>query len=506
MSAPDSRIPPERSFPSLLGWRRVDGRPGVGVNSVARGSVLGMVGQGWHLLTAFALYAYLARELGPALFGRWGVVLSVLAWFELFVTAGAAKVATKRISEEKTQAGGIAGGTYVAQAVVGAALFLAVVLLAPLLADLLGHPAFTTLLRVSALDIPLYGAFMAASAVVLGTGRYGRQGIGWIVYSSAKAGLVATLVALGYSVTGALIGNALASVVGLAAMALPRGKSVAVDFSGSRSTAYALTLASGPFLALALLEGFVQHVDLWLVSGIITRRVDVGLYAAATVLAEIPVFLFLGLNRVIFPSVAGARAAGCLELADRYTAQAVRAALIITAMGVGLAAGAGRQVLEFVYSRPYAAGFIPLVFLMSAGLGRTVQATCTEVLMAQDRRRLAVGILFGTVVAEVAFVVLGSVTRGITGAAIGAAAATVSSGFIALMSLRGAFGMSMAGTAVRAITSSGVLAWVLALFNPPAGLMPLVILGVSGAYVGLLLAAGEFTARDREMVRAIVGR
>ena len=70
-----------------------------GSDNATRGMLLGIVGQAWHLVTALLLYAFLARSLGPALFGKWSVTLSVLGWFEIFVTASLVKVTTKAISE-----------------------------------------------------------------------------------------------------------------------------------------------------------------------------------------------------------------------------------------------------------------------------------------------------------------------------------------------------------------------------------------------------------------------
>ena len=55
-------------------------------NNVARGTILGIAGQAWHLITVLLLLAFLGRLLGPELFGQWRVVLSVLVWFEIFVS------------------------------------------------------------------------------------------------------------------------------------------------------------------------------------------------------------------------------------------------------------------------------------------------------------------------------------------------------------------------------------------------------------------------------------
>jgi O-antigen/teichoic acid export membrane protein len=485
-------------------WRRMPraARGGAPVaKNVTRGSVLGMAAQGWQMLTAFLLYAYLARRLGPLLFGDWRVVLSLLAWFEVFVTSSVARVATKAISESPADAPGLARGAYLGQAIVAGTAFVAVQLTAPAIAAALGDPSLTLLIRISALDIPLFGALTIASAVVLGLQRYDRQALAWLVYATAKAALIFGLVATGASVAGALIGNALSSVVGFAAMLVltrrvePRTKPIWPMVG-------AMIASSVPFLALSLVEGVGQHADLWLVSGLVAARGDVGLYAAATVLAEVPVFLFLGLNRVIFPSVAGAMAEGDRARADRYTTAAVRTALIVTVMAVAFVAASGREAIQLVYSSEYAGAFVPLVLLMVAGLGRTIQATCTEVLMAEDRRRAALGILAATVLLEIVLVAVLVKNFGLVGAAAGAAGSALVAAVWCGAALRRSVGWRPVATLLRAVIAAGAVGLVLAYARPTGAYLlaalPLTVL----AYLAGLTVLREFSAEDLASMRA----
>ena len=481
--------------------------------NVARGSILGIAGQGWQLFTALFLYAFLARKFGVAVFGSWTVVLSVLAWFEIFVTAGVVKVTTKAISESPPEKRKLAVAAYTAQVTAALVAFVALVLLAPLLARMLGNPALTPLLRISALDIPLFGLLLVASSIVLGVERFERQALAWIVYATAKAGLIALLVASGFWVTGALVGNALSSLVGFSAMFIPtRGE------RPSRAETIGLArwmfVAAVPFLSLALIEGLGQSVDLWIVSAMVASKVLIGFYASATILAEIPVFLFLGLNRVIFPSVARARSDGEHELAAHYTKQAVRLAIIVTVMGVAFIAAMGRQVIVLLYGATFVGAYVPVVLLMAAGMGRTIRATCTEVLMAESRRREALTLLVVTVLLELILVVVVTPRFGIDGAAAATAfsalIAAVWGGFV----LRASVGARPLATLVRCVVSGGVVAAGLAVAMPAPDTSTGILLAATvgllalGAvlYVGGLWLLGEFGADDIESVRIALGR
>lgn len=472
--------------------------------NVARGSLLGMLGQGWHLVTAFLLYAFLARRLGPSLFGRWSVVLSLLAWFEVVVTSALVRVATKEISEAPADAPRIARSAYLGQMAVAAGVFLTVLVAADPIARALSDPSLASLIRISALDIPLYGLFMIASAAVLGMQRYERQGVARIIYATAKAAFIAALVLAGFSVAGALVGNALSSLVGLAALAFHPGARKE-RLSELWSDARRMMGTSIPFLVLSLVEGVGQHADLWVVFALIPSTVSAGHYAAATVLAEVPVFLFLGLNRVLFPSVVGARAAGDSGRGDAYAKAAVRTALIVTVMAVALVASAGRQAIEMVYSAAYLPAVLPLALLMVAGLGRTIQATGTEVLMAQGRRGVALGILAGTVIVEVGLVAWLTQRFGLPGAAAGAATSAICAALLIVFELRSSLGWAPLATLARAVVSASLVGGILALISPSPVAMLLVFPVAVAIYVGLLALLGEFSVGDIAAMREAIG-
>ena len=474
--------------------------------NVARGALLGIAGQAWHLITAFLLYAFLARRLGPAGFGQWRVVLSVLVWFEIVVNAGLVKVATKAITEAPEKRASTERASYAGQMLLAAAAFLLVQVLAGPIAALLSDPPLAPYLRLAALDIPLYGLFLVASAVVLGQQRFERQAVSWIIYATAKFVAIAVLVAVGFSVRGALIGNALSSVVGFAAVFVPWHRS---DASGGeiRELTRWMILGSVPFLAVSLLEGLIQSTDLWVVSAVVGNAVLVGFYASASVLAEIPLFLMTGLNRVLFPSVARAGAEGDARLAGHYAVQGVRISLMVTLFSVGVIASTGRLALELVYSNAYAGAFVPLVILMVAAVGRTVRAACAEVLMATDRNRLAIAGLAGAFVLEVVLLAALVPRFGLVGAAVGSALAALLAGGSAAFMIRSSLGLQPLITLARCALAAGGVALALAYLTPPAPLALLVAYPLAAAlYLALLRLTGEIGADDVASIRAALAR
>jgi O-antigen/teichoic acid export membrane protein len=464
-----------------------------------------MAGQGWHLVTAFLLYAYLARALGPTLFGEWTVVLSVLSWVEIFVASALVKVTTKALSESPDEAPHLSRSVYLGQIIVSLVVFLAAQVAAGPIALALGNVQLTPLIRIAALDVPLYAVFMAASSIVLGRQRYAKQGVAWIVYASAKAAFIAGFVWAGLGIQGALVGNALSSLAGLVAMYSMLG-GARERFSALWPTLRWMVLASMPFLALSLIQGVAQYVDLWIVSAVVPSAEHVGFYASATVLAEIPVFLFLGLNRVIFPSISSARAQGEGDLADDYTTQSIRTAVIVTVLAVAFIAAAGRHVIELIYSAAFLRAYLPVALLMLAGTGRTIHATCAEILMARDRRTAALTLLGVMVVVEGVLVALAARRYGIDGAAAATALSMLGGAAVAVVLLRSSVGWRPLATLVRALVAAALVGGALAMLPLSPLTVVIALPVVCIAYFGLLWILREFSVRDMAAMRAALGR
>lgn len=474
-----------------------------GGRSVARGTILGVSAQAWQLASAFILYAFLARQLGPALFGRWKLVLSVLNWFELAINSALVKVAVKSIAERPSDRPRLMRSAYIGQGVIAAGLLAAALILAWPIASSFHDPTLRFLLQLSALDIPMYALFMVAASILLGVQRFERQAVGITVYATAKFVLIGGLVAGGLSVPGALLGNILASFFGFAVTFRGWGKA---PWATARREATVMGVAAVPFLVLNLTDGLFASAGLWAAQGLVGNAVLVGFFAGAVTLAEVPAFLFIGLNRVLFPSVARAHARDDAEMAARYARQAVRVALLLTVLGVALTAATGKQLLQAVYGPVYAAAFLPLAILMVAAAGRAVEGACIEVLMAKDRRRKALIILGVAVLFE--FVLLGVLTPmfGLVGAAVATAIAAVSAAIAYGLSLRTMLGRRVLWTLARSVAAAAPVAVALRAIHPsPLGLIiayPLATLG----YAGLLRLLGEIDDDDMGSFRGAFRR
>ena len=220
----------------------------------------------------------LARGLGPAEFGIYGVIISVLTWTQLLLNGGVPGATAKLLAQQPERAASIEQTARAVLISAGLALFAGGWLAAPALARLLGIPSAADVLRVALLDLPLMAAYFAWQGALYGRARFGTLALGLVVHSLLKLVGVVLLAFLGLSVTGAILAQVAASVgvLGYLFAVVPPSR-----------TMPALELAR-PMLMMALplslyAMAFQIHVNLglWLLSAAGTAGDAIGFFVAA---------------------------------------------------------------------------------------------------------------------------------------------------------------------------------------------------------------------------------
>src|SRR3989304_3193089 len=100
------------------------------MSSLFRGTMYLMVAQLVFLVAGYAIQAYLARTLGPASYGVFGVVIAMATLFAVFVTSGVPQAATKYISENEDNTKNVKQASLRLQIYLTVIVFLAYLLLA----------------------------------------------------------------------------------------------------------------------------------------------------------------------------------------------------------------------------------------------------------------------------------------------------------------------------------------------------------------------------------------
>ncbi|RJQ53051.1 MAG: hypothetical protein C4521_09145 [Actinobacteria bacterium] len=454
-----------------------------------------MGNQAWFLVTTLVLYAYLARYFGPSDFGEWRVAITLLAWVELFVDSGVNRMAAKMAAEGHIERKGSYVRVYVVQAGFAFFVLAAMLVLSWPIGRLMSDSSLAALLRIAAVDIPFYAGFSLARSILIAKNRLPRWALGMFVYPLARLFAIAALVAGGYGLVGALLGNAVASLVGFAVSIVPFKATMTERRSTRRLYTHAVW-ASFPFLLIGMLTSLPASLDLWVLKAFLGRSPGTGFYAAAGAFAEVPTFLFVGLHSVLFPSLAQVTAEGDSVQASRYSVQAMRLALVVTLFGVAVTVTTGRQLLSLVYSPSFAPAFVPLILLMLAAVSRTVARTCSEIMLARGRSRETIALFAGLVVIEGLLLLLLIPRLGMVGAALSALLASSVVALVSTLRLGELVGLRPFVTLARASAAALGAGILLAMLPIPDRALP-VAYAIGGlAYVGILFGLQEAKRED----------
>ncbi len=484
------------------------------MNSPTTGISLGTstaAGAAWQMLgylcltgCAYVAAVLLARNFGPAVFGVYGVVYSVLMATELLLRFGVPQAVTKLI-------GGSPGESTVTLQATGVTLTLIISLAgfaafwvaAPFVADALNVPFGTRLFRIAILDIPFYALYVCLGHILNGKRQFTYTGLANCAYGLTKVvGVIVMLMTDTLSIKGALIVNIVSSVVGLTLLLWPSGIAIFRPSlaAKARIVALAIPITIGDFGLQALLG-----IDLWLLNALGTSiGADVkGDYVAALSLARLPNLAAYVLTAVLIPSIAHALSAGERESAGRLVLGTMRFLAVLVLPVCALIAGNATEAMRLLFSDNYLPGASVLPLLVFAqGLGYTLVASLQAILVGAGASRQAAQRIY---IALAIAVILNIVLIPLLGA-IGAATSALLS--IAIASLlmarlvRQKLGVLLRWRptllAVFASFCVGVAGW----YIPATGLMLLVeAAGLGLAYLGFVLATGLVRAEDLTQLR-----
>lgn len=490
-------------------------------HTLARGIIWVLVGQVTFITTGYALHAFLARWLTPAQYGIFGVAMTLLTWAEITVNNGIPVALQKLLPEalarrDDPDAGhtipALKRGAWRWQLALAAGVFAALFFGSPLIAWLLRDPGMTFFLRLAFVDLLTMGVYAFYRGLVNGYRDFMGLGLSIAFYSLTKLVSSVLLVMAGFGVSGALVGNVISSLGGLAGMswfarrwerrqARPTPAGGAED-AGSRVMRFAL-----PVLLFTLVSNLLVNMDLWGVKALLADDAQAGYYAAALNLANAPRFVLLAFSFTLLPALSGAIADQSWELARTYLRQVMRYLGLLLVPGVMMVIGTAGPLIRLIYSPKFAPSApILAVLIVSASL-YSMYVTLVSALLADDRPGLALAIPLALAPVEVGALVLVTPRWGPVAAA-GVSAVTVLGALVLVLVYifrRFAPRPDVASLA-RAIVAAGGMFLVTRLYVP-SGILLFPYFGLLLIiYLTLLIGLGELREEDTALLLGLVPR
>lgn len=474
--------------------------------SLTRGSVVLTASRFVTVGLGYALNVFLARELGPELFGLLAVIITVLAWFELFV-AEALPLWVMRVVDSAGDGALIPRVYLLAQIGLSVALGALFFIAAPLLANVFGQPDEVLLFRIAALDLPLFALYSLFTGVLMGGRAYMQQASAEISYYVAKLIGTVLLVGAGLAVLGAILGSIGASVAGaIVAFAL-----IAWRFRGRKlidsSPAHPARAHGGALLGsivpavLVLSQSLVLSADLWIVKAVLPAA-DAGFYRAAGLFAHVPIALSSGIVWGLYAAYSDAHRREDTARMRHYVNQATR--LLVAAGGAWIAivvptAGA---LLGLVFSPQYAAGATVLAILGTAtGIG-ILGIAMAPLLLIEGHARGVLAAALSLVVAELVVAPIVTPRLGTTGAALTVLAVYVIGTVWAFSAMRWRLSLPVVPTLVRLLLPAVAVGLFASAVNPPATAWLLAWYALFALlFAGLLFVTRAVTTDDIEAIR-----
>ncbi len=468
-------------------------------------------------LSGYIIHSFVGRILGPADYGRYGLVVTLTTMVIILIGNGIPTAMAKYISEifetNPSLVLVIKKKAIILQSILISAVTIIFFLCAPLISYILGDPSLTPLFRISTLIIPAFALASFYFSFYTGLHKFNVQSVLKTLRSVFK---VLAIVGLAYAfrVPGSIVGYALAAFsVFLIAFTLDRLKytkdlkkaaktqnlASESQFETKKLINYAWQIILF-FLAYELLIS----IDLYLVKGLLHDDYLTGIYNASLTVGRIPYYIFYALTIMLLPVISKTTAENNSKETNKIIGQSMRLMTILLVPSVILMSQFSQPIIRIFYGSHYAAAAFPMS-LLSYGVGfLTIFYVMSFVLNGAGKTKIPMWIsIFGIIINAILNYIL--IKRyGI----IGSAAATTATSFLAMLAIiyyiQRDFGVLLELKSLLKITFAGGLMFVASLFFSQGEIIFMVwsVLLFAG-YLIILYALGEITKNDFDYIKQI---
>jgi O-antigen/teichoic acid export membrane protein len=455
------------------------------------------------LACGFILHIFLARRLGPEIYGLYGLIMSILLWVEFTVMHGIPSTYRKVISEDENMFESVIHSmkrVFLPYCLVVLAVF---AFASPLVSQVFNDSRLLLLLLIAGIDIPFYGMFLANISILNGHRVFNRQSMSFSLYALFKTIFVILLMLLGFGLKGALIGNILASFFGLLVafsfvkrLKDKRNEGKIFDLK-PRMVAFGF-----PYLLYILTANLLIHIDMWFVKGILNDDVMIGYYSASYNLSR-PLFLLItGITAVLFPSFSKAISENNTLLSQKYIKQAMRFSLLILFPLAAMIGSTSDELITLLFTSEYLPASNSLKILLFGISIFSIFFLFLNIIAAKNKPFycLIISLILIPIAISLNYSLINS--YGIEGAAFATTLVSIIGVAIAGIYVWKKFGVIMNFPTLLRVTVATVGFYVISKYIEASGYyLFLEYFLLSLIYLGLLLVLGEIKGGDIKTIK-----
>ena len=471
-------------------------------------------------LSGYLIHSFVGRILGPADYGRYGLVVTLTTMVIILIGNGIPTAMSKYISEifetNPRLVLVIKRKAIIMQSILITILTGAFFFSAPLIANVLGDPSLTQLFRISTLIIPTFAAASFYFSFFTGLHKFNTQSMQKILRSIFRVVAIIGLTWY-FKVPGSIYGYAISAagvfLVGffvdqtnhtraLKKAAKTQDLSLESDFENKKLLNYAWQIIIF-FLAYELLIS----IDLYLVKGILHDDYLTGIYNAALTVGRIPYYIFYALTIMLLPVISKTTSENNHSETNSVISQSLRLMVILLIPSVILMSQFAKPIIKLFYSSKYILAAEPMAIL-AYGVGfLTIFYVMSFVLNGAGKTKIPMWIsIFGVIVNSILNYIF--IKRyGLNGSAI---ATTITSFITMLMILyfiQRDFGVMIHLKSMLKMSFAGLVMFIASTFFSQGTFIFLLWSTILFAlYLLILFLLKEITNQDIDYLKQIVSK
>ena len=356
----------------------------------------------------------IARLFSPAVYGQFGIVLSVFVLLQVILRWGLPGAMAYYVAQDRDVARNILKKSIRIQIPLSVSLFLLFFSLKDALAGALGDPTLSVYLSMAALFIITFALVPAYTGLLSGLGAFGEVAKISVIRHLATCLLIIGLLYAGAGMLGVIAAHVFGPLTALAyAILVVRRNTCA----GDRKVASKELFAFGfPLFIGALAVALLMRLDLFMIQAFLGDQILTGLYTAASSLMRGPYFLSVSAGVVLFRMVAQLQSQSLSE-ARGFISHAVRYCLLALAPIPVIVSGTAEATIQVVFGETYTMAAPSFAVLSFCFIFMVLYNVVTNFILALNRPRVGMFLALFLIPVQILFIYVG-LSKGLVGVAL----------------------------------------------------------------------------------------
>lgn len=333
-------------------------------------------------ISGFFIHAIIGRILGPADYGRYGVVITLTTMVIILIGNGIPTAMAKYLSEvfetKPNLISVIKKQAIILQSVVVSSITILFFIFSPLVAKILGDATLTPLFRLSTLIIPSFAMASFYFSFYTGLHQFNIQSTLKVLRSIFKLVFI-LLFAYFWKLNGSISGYIMAPfTIFLIALAIDKFKiskqfkkpiKILTEIKQKESFNWRLLVNyAWQIILFFLAYELLISIDLYMVKAILKSDYQTGIYNASLTLARIPYYIFYSLTVILLPVISKTTSQNNYIQTAKIISQSLRLMLILLVPIIILMSVFAKPIIHLFYSSGYEMSALPMTILVS-GVG-----------------------------------------------------------------------------------------------------------------------------------------